>query len=84
VGRIFAHMYKARAQLTTERVAIPVSAVAQTLDVSERHVWALNSSGRLPRPIRLGRAVRWDRRELEQWIAAGAPTREAWERRTAG
>lgn len=77
-------MRKSRTPVATERVVVPVSAVADMLYVSERHIWALNSSGRLPRPIRLGRAVRWDRNELERWIAAGAPTREAWERRITG
>jgi len=44
-----------------------------------RTAWyALHSSGRCPLPIRLGRAVRWDRRELEAWTAAGCPARDRW------
>jgi excisionase family DNA binding protein len=53
--------------------------VAELLGVSKRHVAALNSSGRLPRPIRLGRAVRWHADEMREWLAAGAPSRERWE-----
>ena len=34
------------------------------------HVERLNASGRLgPRPVRLGRLVRWRRDELEAWVA---------------
>jgi predicted DNA-binding transcriptional regulator AlpA len=49
------------------------------LGMSERHVWAMNSSGRLPRPVRLGRSVRWPVDELRQWLAAGARERSHWE-----
>lgn len=63
----------------SERLAIPAFEVAKLLNVSERHIWAMTSSGRLPRPIRLGRSVRWNRAELQEWLAAGAPPRDRWE-----
>ncbi len=62
-----------------DRLALPAGEVAKLLAISERHLWALNSSGRLPRPVRLGRAVRWSAEELRDWIAAGAPERTRWE-----
>ncbi len=62
-----------------ERLALPAAEVAKLLGISERHLWALNSSGRLPRPIRFGRAVRWPVDELRAWLAAGAPERSRWE-----
>lgn len=66
-------------------LAIDAAEVAKLLNVSLRHVNALNASGRLPRPIHLGRSVRWPRAELESWLAAGAPSREVWEQmRAAG
>jgi len=49
------------------------------LNVSVRQLWRLNSTGGLPRPIRLGHCVRWRRAELEAFVQAGAPTREKWE-----
>lgn len=61
------------------RIALPAADVAKLLDVSERHVWSLHASGRLPRPVRLGRSVRWSADELRDWLAAGAPSRDAWE-----
>ncbi len=43
----------------------------------------LHNKGRLgPRPVRLGRLVRWRRDELEAWIKAGLPWREVWEKRS--
>ena len=53
--------------------------LAFLLNCSKRHIAALHSSGRLPRPIRLGRSVRWRADELRAWLDAGAPSRERWE-----
>ena len=39
----------------------------------------MNAAGKLPKPIRLGRSVRWPVFEIEAWLAAGAPDRETWE-----
>lgn len=54
--------------------------LAEFLGISRATVWRLLASGKLPAPIRLGRAVRWDRWTVEEWLSAGAPAREAWER----
>jgi predicted DNA-binding transcriptional regulator AlpA len=63
----------------SECLALPAKAVAELLNISERHLWTLHASGRLPRPIRLGRATRWRADELRAWLAAGAPSRDCWE-----
>lgn len=65
---------------SSERLAIPAMEAAKLLGISERHLWALSTSARLPRPIRLGRSVRWNRAELQEWLAAGAPPRDRWEK----
>lgn len=62
-----------------ERMAVSAAEAAKLLGISQRHLWALNSSGRLPRPIRFGRAVRWSVTDLHAWMAAGAPERSQWE-----
>lgn len=62
-----------------DHLALRAAEVAELLNISERHLWALLSSGRLPRPIKLGRAVRWSVSELHDWLAAGAPERSKWE-----
>ena len=62
-----------------ERLALTAGEVADLLGVSLRHVRSLHSSGRLPRPVRFGRAVRWNVEELRAWLAAGSPPRDQWE-----
>jgi predicted DNA-binding transcriptional regulator AlpA len=52
---------------------INLSEVARLLEVSQRKVWALLSSGRMPQPIRIGRCVRWRIDEIRNWEAAGCP-----------
>ena len=63
----------------TARMAVPATEVAAILGISVRHVWALLSQRRLPKPIRLGRAVRWNVDEIRAWLAAGAPDTAVWE-----
>ena len=53
--------------------------LAQTLSLSKRQVFRLNSCGKIPAPIRIGGAVRWSAEEISAWLAAGAPDRKRWE-----
>jgi len=63
------------ATLPVEEVRLlDVNAVARFLSCSTRHVYRLADSGRMPRPQKLGALVRWDRVELEKWLADGCPT----------
>ncbi len=50
---------------------LDVVAVAAMLDVSPRHVYRLADAGKMPRPIKLGGAVRWDRDAIKTWIDSG-------------
>ena len=52
---------------------LDVNAVAQLLSCSTRHVYRLADSGQMPRPRKLGALVRWDREQLEKWLADGCP-----------
>ncbi len=56
--------------------------LAKRLRISLRQVRKLHAEALLPAPIRLGRSVRWRSGEIAEWIAAGCPSREAWEKRT--
>lgn len=47
--------------------------LADFLGISERTAWRWLSAGKLPQPIRIGRAVRWQVRSVEHWIEAGCP-----------
>lgn len=46
---------------------------ADLFGVSEGTVFGWMKSGRMPAPIRIGRAVRWGYEELRAWVAAGCP-----------
>jgi excisionase family DNA binding protein len=41
---------------------------AALLGISQRHLHAMVASGRLPKPIKLGRSARWSRAALLDWI----------------
>lgn len=47
--------------------------LALKLSVSERHIWRLVSTGKLPQPVRLGGSSRWNVRLIEEWIESGCP-----------
>lgn len=61
--------------------AISAKELAGRMEVSLRHVRRMDSSGQLPRPIKLGKCVRWSVEEINNWIDAGTPNREEWEMR---
>lgn len=47
--------------------------VATTLNISQRSLWRLVSSGRLPQPdVRSGRIVRWKRETILAWVEGQA------------
>jgi excisionase family DNA binding protein len=58
---------------------IQIDELAAKLGVSVRHVQSLNASGRLPRPVKLGRSTRWRAEEIQRWLQAGCPARDRWE-----
>jgi excisionase family DNA binding protein len=55
---------------------LDVNAVASLLGTSSRTVRRLADWGRMPRPISLGRMVRWQRSVIEEWISEGCPKME--------
>lgn len=52
---------------------------AKLLQVCEKTVWTMYTTGKMPAPIRIGRAVRWGYEELRAWVAAGCPSQEEWD-----
>jgi excisionase family DNA binding protein len=54
-------------------VLFSVGDVACLLNCSKQHIRRLADAGRMPRPVKLGGLVRWNRAEIENWIAAGCP-----------
>ena len=53
---------------------LDVNAVAELLGCSSRHVRRLADSYRMPRPVHLGRLVRWRKTDVEQWLDARCPS----------
>ncbi len=53
--------------------------LAHFLNISRATVWRMHSAGKLPSPVRLNRAVRWDCWIIEEWLDKGAPPRDKWE-----
>jgi len=42
--------------------------LAKLLSVTERQIWRWKSSGKLPKPMKIGRSTRWRLSEIEEWI----------------
>ena len=66
-------------ETTAEALTLNAGQAAKLLGISRAHFYRLHSAGLVPLPIHLGKAVRWLRGELEDWLAAGAPSRAKWE-----
>ena len=55
-------------------VMVDIQYVAALLSCSQRHVRRLSSdTGKMPLPVKIGALLRWNRNELEVWIAQGCP-----------
>ncbi len=55
------------------------NAAALMCGISRSAWYKLVSSGKAPRPVKLGRLARWRRDEVEAWVAAGCPFRQKWD-----
>ena len=53
---------------------LDVRQVAMLLGCSARYVYRLADAGKMPRPVKLGSLVRWNRQSVEEWIAEGCPS----------
>ncbi len=49
---------------------------AGRLGISRATLWRYDARGLIPAPVRIGAAVRWPAKALEDWIARGCPPRE--------
>jgi predicted DNA-binding transcriptional regulator AlpA len=65
-----------------ERWLLAAADLAQLLGLSVRQVRRLDAAGDLPGRLTggaLGRAVRYQREIVQEWIAAGCPDHQTWE-----
>lgn len=54
-----------------ELVLLNVNQVAERLGISSRQCWKLLCAGRFPKPVRLGRSVRWRQDVITKFIERG-------------
>jgi predicted DNA-binding transcriptional regulator AlpA len=60
----------------TQQILIDYKAVCKMLGIGQTLFFSLRSSGKIPiQPIRLGKAVRYNRYQIADWIAAGCPVK---------
>ena len=57
---------------------LTAAAVGEMLSLSKRQIFRLNSSGKIPAPVRIGGSVRFIESEISAWLQAGAPDRRTW------
>ncbi|MCE3014842.1 MAG: helix-turn-helix transcriptional regulator [Pirellula sp.] len=53
---------------------VPATEFARLLHVSTRTLWRLQSLGNLPKPIRIGKSIRWNIQVIRNWIENGCPS----------
>lgn len=58
---------------------LTAKALGKMLSLSARTVWRLRSSGKLPEPMKVGGAIRWEQGIIEKWIRMGCPNRKEFE-----
>ena len=63
--------------LPSEALMLTVGGVAAMLACSAKTVYRLADRRRIPRPVRLGKLMRWPRPAFEKWIADGCPVPES-------
>ena len=64
----------------SESILLDVTSVAELLGCSSRHARRLADAGKMPRPVKLGALVRWNRQVIEDWIKEGCPRQSREER----
>lgn len=66
-----------------EPLVVNAILLAKLLGKSVRTIRTLDAAGKLPVPLRIGGSVMWRVEEINEWLAAGAPTRAVWVARIA-
>ena len=67
-------MPTSKAAPPVEPALVDIKWVTGTLGCSRKHVERMCDAWDMPRPVRLGKLVKWRRAEIAAWIAAGCPS----------
>ena len=62
-----------------EAELLTVRQVAELLNVGRTRIYTMRSCGQIPLSIQLGGSIRWNKRELLDWIQEGCPPVQKWE-----
>jgi excisionase family DNA binding protein len=62
-----------------ESLLLDTKQVAELLGIGERTLWRWSRSGSAPRPIKIGKTVRFSADEIREWVAKGRPHERQWE-----
>lgn len=62
-------------------LAVDAAQAARMCGIGRTCWLGLVNAGRAPAGIRLGKRVVWRIADLDDWLAAGAPSRDQWERK---
>jgi len=65
-----------------EPLLVPAWQAAAMCSRSLRTWRSLDSAGKIPRAVMIGKSKFWRVDELRAWVAAGCPCRKEWEART--
>jgi len=68
-----------RAKLIDHCLSVDAKTAGSLFGLSERAWRRLDVTDEVPRPIKIGRSVRWQLKELAAWVDAGCPDRITWE-----
>ena len=63
----------------TRETLLTAAAVGEMLSLSKRQIFRLNSSGKIPAPVRIGGSVRWRQSDIERWVGLECPDRKTFE-----
>jgi predicted DNA-binding transcriptional regulator AlpA len=58
---------------------LKVLQLAELIGIPASTIRRMRTKGMFPAPLKLGKTTAWRRAEVLAWIAAGSPSREAWE-----
>lgn len=61
---------------TCDKIAVDVKLASAMFTMSTRSFWRLVSSGKAPKPFKLGRRAVWRVSDLTAWAANGFPSRD--------
>jgi predicted DNA-binding transcriptional regulator AlpA len=73
-----ARVHDVRRASAPQQLVVDDEGLAALLGVSARTIHRLDSAGRIPQAIALGRCKRWSVDEIRAWIRDGAPRRREW------